>query len=293
MRWDNRRRSDNVEFRKGAAGAGMTGAAFLLVRFIFSRFGIGGVVVAVGALFVAQQMGLNPLGLITGGGGGSVSREATTQEQDFVTAIVGSTEDVWTRLFAQRGSRYVPPAVVVFEKNTNSGCGPATAASGPFYCPADRKIYFDLAFFDELARRFGAPGDFAQAYVIAHEVGHHIQTITGTSRQVREAQSRTNKVNQNALQVQMELQADCYAGVWAFHADRSAKYGNILQEGDVEEALNAATAIGDDTLQRQAGRRVNQESFTHGSAQQRVRWFRTGLQTGNVESCETFQRGSR
>lgn len=288
MRWDNRRRSDNVEFRKGAAGAGMTGMAFLLIRFIFGRFGIGGVIVAVGALFVAQQMGMNPIGMITGGGGGEVSREATTQEQDFVTAIVGSTEDVWSKLFAQSGSRYTPPAVIVFEKNTNSGCGMASAASGPFYCPADRKIYFDLAFFDELARRFGAPGDFAQAYVIAHEVGHHIQTITGTTAQVREAQGQTNQAGQNALQVQMELQADCYAGLWAFHADRDTKYGGILQEGDVEEALRAATAIGDDTLQRESGRRVNQESFTHGSAAQRVKWFRTGLQTGRVDACDTF-----
>ncbi len=295
MRWNNRRRSDNVEFREGAAGAGLAGIAFVLIRFVMGRFGIGGVVVLVGGFFLLKQAGIDPLQMLGMGssGGGSVSREAQNEEQDFVTAIVGSTEDVWTRLFRESGQQYPPPKVVVFKQGTTSGCGSASAASGPFYCPADQTIYFDLAFFDELGRRFGAPGDFAQAYVIAHEVGHHIQTITGTSSQVRSLQQRANQTEQNLLQVKMELQADCYAGVWAYHADRNTNLGRIL-EGDfeVDEAIAAAQAIGDDTLQRNAGRRVNQESFTHGSSDQRTRWFRTGLQTGSVEACNTFEARS-
>ena len=295
MRWNNRRRSDNVEFREGAAGAGLAGIAFVLIRFVMGRFGVGGVVVLVGGFFLLKQAGIDPLQMLGMGssGGGSVSREAQNEEQDFVTAIVGSTEDVWTRLFRESGQQYPPPKVVVFKQGTTSGCGSASAASGPFYCPADQTIYFDLAFFDELGRRFGAPGDFAQAYVIAHEVGHHIQTITGTSSQVRSLQQRANQTEQNLLQVKMELQADCYAGVWAYHADRNTNLGRIL-EGDfeVDEAIAAAQAIGDDTLQRNAGRRVNQESFTHGSSDQRTRWFRTGLQTGSVEACNTFEARS-
>ena len=295
MRWNNRRRSDNVEFREGAAGAGLAGIAFVLIRFVMGRFGVGGVVVLVGGFFLLKQAGIDPLQMLGMGssGGGSVSREAQNEEQDFVTAIVGSTEDVWTRLFRESGQQYSPPKVVVFKQGTTSGCGSASAASGPFYCPADQTIYFDLAFFDELGRRFGAPGDFAQAYVIAHEVGHHIQTITGTSSQVRSLQQRANQTEQNLLQVKMELQADCYAGVWAYHADRNTNLGRIL-EGDfeVDEAIAAAQAIGDDTLQRNAGRRVNQESFTHGSSDQRTRWFRTGLQTGSVEACNTFEARS-
>lgn len=289
MRWQNRRRSDNVEFRKGAAGAGLGGMAFLLLRFVFGRFGIMGVIVLVGGIFMLDRAGVVSIASLVGGGnGGKVSREATTEEQDMVKAVVGSTEDVWTRLFQESGSTYQPPQVIVFEKSVQSGCGSASAASGPFYCPADRKVYFDLNFFDELARRFGAPGDFAQAYVIAHEVGHHIQTITGISTQVRQMQAKSTKVEQNQLQVRMELQADCYAGIWGHHADRNTQLGPLLQDGDVEEAIRAAEAIGDDALQRGSGRQVNQESFTHGSSEQRIKWFRIGLQTGSVEACDTF-----
>jgi len=289
MRWNNRRRSDNVEFRKGAAGAGLGGAAFLILRFVLGRFGIRGIIMLAAGAFLLDRAGIVSIASLMGGaGGGEITREATTQEGDFVKAVVGSTEDVWNKLFAENGQKYPAPAVIVFEKATTSGCGQASAASGPFYCPADKKVYFDLAFFDELAKRFGAPGDFAQAYVIAHEVGHHIQTITGISSQVRSAQQRVSQGEQNALQVRMELQADCYAGLWAHHADRNAQFGPLLESGDVEEAMAAATAIGDDTLQRNAGRRVNQESFTHGSSQQRVKWFRIGLQTGQVQACDTF-----
>ena len=292
MRWNNRRRSDNVEFRKGAAGAaGLGGVGFLILRFVLGKFGLRGIIMLAAAAFVLDRAGIISIASLVGGGtGGEVSREATTQEQDFVTAVVGSTEDVWTKLFAESGQRYPAPDVVVFERATQSGCGAASAASGPFYCPADKKVYFDLTFFDELARRFDAPGDFAQAYVIAHEVGHHIQTITGISSQVRTAQQRASgQGEQNALQVRMELQADCYAGLWAYHADRNSQFGPLLESGDVEEAMAAATAIGDDALQRGAGRQVNQESFTHGSSEQRVKWFRIGLQTGQVDACDTFE----
>ncbi len=285
VRWQDRRRSDNVEFRKGAAGAGMTGMAFLLIRFIFGRFGLGGVVVLVGAFLVARSLGIDPIAMLSGGGGGQVTREASSESEDFVRSVVGTTEDVWSKLFAESGQRYPAPTVIVFQNQIQSGCGFASAQSGPFYCPADQKVYFDLSFFDELARRFGAPGDFAAAYVIAHEVGHHVQTITGISSEVRAAQQRASKTEANALQVRMELQADCYAGLWAHHADRAKPY---LEEGDVEEALRAAAAIGDDSLQRNAGRRVTPESFTHGSSEQRARWFRTGLQTGRVDACDPF-----
>ena len=286
MRWRGRRRSDNVEFREGAAGAGIAGIIFLLIRFIFSRFGLSGIVFLVGGFFVLRALGYDPLAMVMGAGGTSTTTEAPqTEEAAFVQTIVASTEDVWTRLFAEAGERYPTPKVIVFKRVVQSACGTASAASGPFYCPGDQQVYFDLAFFDELARRFGAPGDFAQAYVIAHEVGHHVQTVTGISRQVRERQARASKTEQNALQVRMELQADCYAGIWGYHTKNAYDW---LEPGDVEEALRAATAIGDDTLQRQAGRPVRKESFTHGSADQRVRWFRTGLQTGRVAACDTF-----
>ncbi len=296
MRWRDRRRSDNVEFRKGggaAGAAGFSGLAFFILRFVFGRFGIGGVVVLVGGFFALKTIGLDPLQMLNGGGLRSASNgesiDLNSEEAQRVMAVVGTTEDVWTQIFRDNNARYPAPQVVVFQGSTTSGCGAASASTGPFYCPADQKVYFDLAFFDELSRRFGAPGDFAEAYVIAHEVGHHVQTVLGTSKQVRAAQQRASQTEQNALQVRMELQADCYAGLWAHHAN-SAK--DFLEEGDVEEALKAASAIGDDTLQRNAGRRVNHESFTHGSSAQRVKWFRTGLQSGQLQTCDTFQAQS-
>jgi len=286
MRWKGRRRSDNVEFRKGATGAGLGGIAILLIRFIFNRFGIGGIVVLVGGFFALKAFNIDPLALLNGGGsGGGQAQQVNTEEAAFVQTIVASTEEVWTKIFRDNGQQYPIPKVIVFQNSVNTACGGATAASGPFYCPGDQQIYFDLTFFDELARRFEAPGDFAQAYVIAHEVGHHVQTVTGISRQVRQHQQAVGKTEQNALQVRMELQADCYAGIWAHHSEEANPW---LEAGDVEEALAAATAIGDDTLQRQSGRPVRKENFTHGSAAQRVQWFRTGLQTGSVQACDTF-----
>lgn len=289
VKWRNREGSKNVEDRRGAVGAaGLSGLAILIIRFVFSRFGIGGVVVLVGGFFALRAVGVDPLALLNGQpatGGGELT-QADEEAGDFSSVILRETELAWDRRFAEAGSRYEPPRLVLFSSQTNSGCGFASAAMGPFYCPADKTVYLDTNFFAELSRRFGAPGDFAGAYVIAHEVGHHVQTITGISAEVRKMQARSSKVEQNALQVRMELQADCYAGIWANDAR------GILEAGDIEEGLRAASAIGDDNLQRQAGREVKQENFTHGSSEQRVRWFTTGYRTGSVEACDTFSTRS-
>jgi predicted metalloprotease len=200
----------------------------------------------------------------------------------FVAKVLATTEDTWGRIFAERGARYPEPNLVLFEGGVRSACGGASSASGPFYCPADRKVYLDTAFFDQLARQFGAPGDFAAAYVIAHEVGHHVQTVTGIAEQVARAQQRAGKVEANQLQVRMELQADCYAGVWA------SRNRDILDEGDFAEGVRAAQSIGDDTLMAAAGRRIVPDAFTHGTAEQRVRWLTRGFQAGNPDACDTF-----
>ncbi|MEO1015272.1 MAG: neutral zinc metallopeptidase [Pseudomonadota bacterium] len=291
MRWRGRRRSDNVEDRRGAAGAaGMGALAFFIIRFVFSRFGIVGVVVLVGGYFGLRQIGIDPLLVLNGqtaslGGGQTQLTEADREEGAFVAVILAETEDTWTRRFAEAGRRYEQPGLVLFSRNTVSGCGQASAAMGPFYCPADGKAYLDTNFFAELSRRFGAPGDFAAAYVIAHEVGHHVQTITGVTGRARQAQAAAGGVESNRIQVRMELQADCYAGIWAHDADRTA---GILEPGDIEEGLRAAAAIGDDTLQRRSGRQARQETFTHGSSEQRMRWFSIGYRDGSVAACDTF-----
>ncbi len=207
------------------------------------------------------------------------------QASDFVAAVLGSTEDTWGELFKKAGSQYPEPHLVLFRNAVASACGRATSATGPFYCPGDDKVYLDLGFFDELAARFKAPGDFAQAYVIAHEIGHHVQNVTGIEKRVRAEQRGKDDAEKNALSVRMELQADCYAGVWAHHAQASRPF---LQQGDVEEALGAATAIGDDRLQKQARGYVVPESFTHGSSAQRVKWFSIGFKQGSIEACDTF-----
>lgn len=288
VKWRGRRQSSNVEDRRGAAtAAGGAGVVFMLLRFVVGRFGIRGVVilaVIAGGLFMA---GMNPLALLEGQ---PASRHAAAPVDDetsqFVSVILAETEDVWSGLFADAGGDYPEPTLVMFSRSVSSACGYASSAAGPFYCPGDQQLYLDASFFQELAERFGAPGDFAAAYVIAHEVGHHVQTVTGTSREVRAAQQRAQDEGEaNALQVRMELQADCYAGVWAHHADRTS---NLLDEGDIEEGLAAAEAIGDDTLQRNAGRRVTPESFTHGTSAQRQRWFTNGYRSGDVAACDTF-----
>ena len=289
VKWRDGRRSDNVEDRRGAGGAvAGSGALLMLLRFVIGRFGIRGVmflgIVGVG-LYMA---GVNPVSLLQGGSVSSGTQTAAVDDESsqFVSAVLAETEVVWGQIFQDAGSTYQEPNLVMFSGSVSSACGHATAAAGPFYCPADQKTYLDVSFFQELSKRFGAPGDFAAAYVIAHEVGHHIQTITGTSQQVRTAQQRASGQSEaNLYQVKMELQADCYAGVWANRAERVSDF---LDDGDIEEGLRAAAAIGDDTLQKNAGRRVTPESFTHGTSAQRQRWFTAGFRTGDVNSCDTF-----
>jgi hypothetical protein len=216
----------------------------------------------------------------------------SAQEQelaDFVSVVLADTEDTWHGIFAQLDRRYAEPTLVLFSDAVSSACGFSGSAVGPFYCPADQRVYIDLAFYRDLKERFDAPGDFAQAYVIAHEVGHHVQTLLGISQEVQSLRQQVNEVEANALSVRLELQADCFAGVWAYHAD---KVRNILEAGDIEEGLNAASAIGDDRLQRQSRGTVSPDSFTHGSSAQRVRWFQRGLQDGDLRSCDSFSSAS-
>lgn len=291
VKWQGRRQSRNVEDRRGAAAAGGAGILLMLLRLIIGRFGIRGLLL-VGVIGVGLYMaGVNPMALLQGGVGGQQQAEPIDDESSqFVRAVLAETEDVWSRLFEEAGSDYPEPTLVMFSGNTQSGCGFASSGTGPFYCPADQKLYLDVGFFRELAQRFGAPGDFAAAYVIAHEVGHHVQTVTGISNQVRTAQQRAQgEAEANAYQVMMELQADCYAGVWAHYADRM---GQFLDEGDIAEGLKAAEVIGDDALQRGAGQEVQPEKFTHGSSAQRQRWFTEGYRTGSVDACDTFNAQS-
>jgi uncharacterized protein len=257
--------------------------------------GIGGIIVL---LLLWLVFGINPLELLSGGGvqipsqteaptrTGEVGNDQTT---DFVARVLGSTERVWAEKFQAMGRRYDPPTLVLFSGAVQSACGMAQAAMGPFYCPPDQKVYIDLSFFEEMASRFGASGDFAQAYVVAHEVGHHVQKLLGLADKVTQARMQAPEAEANDLSVRMELQADCYAGVWAKSADDSAQ---ILESGDIEEGLNAATAIGDDRLQKRSQGYVVPESFTHGSSEQRVRWFKRGLDTADMNQCETFKAQS-
>jgi hypothetical protein len=280
MRWTPGNRG-NVEDLRGRSGA-RTGASL----------GIGGLLVV---LLLSWVTGVDFLSLIGSGGvggpptesvgtGGPVSTSAEEERlKDMVDNVAYDAQQTWQQLL---GGRYQPTVVAVFREGVESGCGYAPSAVGPFYCPADRKVYLDLSFFDELHRRFGAPGDFAQAYVLAHEIGHHVQTVTGIEAQVRQRQS-SRPSEKNELSVRMELQADCFAGVWGYHANRTPG-GIDLDDGDVEEALGAAAAIGDDRIQRRTTGTVNPESFTHGSAEQRVSWFRRGFQSGDPKNCETF-----
>ncbi|MGE0775232.1 MAG: neutral zinc metallopeptidase [Sphingomonadaceae bacterium] len=282
MRLDDERESSNFEIQRGGGGGGGFGGMGLpLLGLIGSKFGIGGIIVVVLLMFV---FGGNPLGMIGGGGQPETSTQQSelTEVQRLSLKVLGSTERRWTDLFARNGQQYQPATLVFYNQSGTSGCGAAQAAMGPFYCPADNRIYLDTTFFDDLRGRFGAPGDFAQAYVIAHEVGHHIQTITGVADRVRSVQQRADSATGNAEQVKMELQADCYAGVWAANDE------NLLEPGDIEEGLRAAEAIGDDTLQKAAGQRPVPESFTHGTSEQRMYWLKRGLETGDPAACDTF-----
>ena len=295
MKWEGNRESDNVEDRRDeGSGGGGGGLGGLVGGLLGGRnIGIGTLVVA---LLGGWALGINPLtllNLLSGGGGGApvaVQAPAHRPPADdhlakFVSTVLADTEDVWTTVFAKGGATYEKPRLVLFRGATRTACGQGQAAMGPFYCPADHKVYIDLGFYTVLKDRLGAPGDFAQAYVIAHEVGHHVQNLLGISAKVDQARQRMGKVEFNALSVKLELQADCLAGVWAHHAQNARQ---ILEQGDVEEAMNAAARIGDDALQRAAGGAVVPESFTHGSSAQRQHWFHQGLESGQVKACDTF-----
>jgi predicted metalloprotease len=256
---------------------------------------LGGGIGTIAIVLIAMYFGVDPAPLLEGmqsvGPASSSGTRPTAEDlendplADMVSVVVADTEDVWTEIFALEGQRYEAPVLVMFTGETRSACGLGQAAMGPFYCPADKKAYIDLGFYEQMRKRYNAPGDFAQAYVIAHEIGHHVQNLLGVSGKVHSMKQQLSQAEGNALSVKLELQADCFAGVWAHRADRAR---NILESGDVEEALNAASAIGDDTLQKQSGRAVVPESFTHGTSAQRQKWFRIGLQSGEPESCNTF-----
>ncbi|MHB1188511.1 KPN_02809 family neutral zinc metallopeptidase [Thiobacillus sp.] len=280
MRWEHGRRSENIEDRRGmrVSGRGLAGG------------GIGAIILAL----VAMYFGVDPAVVLNQAG-----NQAPTQAEqqvtfspeeerlkEFMSVVLADTEDVWGALFRSSGQTYQPPTLVLFSGAVESACGFAEAAMGPFYCPGDHKLYLDMRFFNDLAQRHDAPGDFAQAYVVAHEVGHHVQTLLGISEKVHAARSRADEAEGNAMQVKMELQADCFAGVWAHHANKTRQ---ILEPGDTEEALAAAAGVGDDRLQKQARGVVVPESFTHGSSEQRMRWFSRGMQSGDPGQCDTFK----
>lgn len=275
MRLGSQRASGNVEDRRG-------------MRMVGGGLGVGGVVI----VLIAYFLGFDPGAVM------NVVEQAAPQQEarqapsgapademgQFVSKILGSTEDVWGKVFQQSNSQYRPPTLVIYDGQVSSACGTGQSAMGPFYCSGDEKLYIDLAFFRDLQTRFGAPGDFAQAYVIAHEVGHHVQKLTGTFQKMEAERGRASQIENNRASVRLELQADCYAGVWGHHAGAMDQ----LESGDIAEALNAATAIGDDRLQKQGQGRVVPESFTHGSSEQRVRWFKRGMDTGRPKDCDTF-----
>jgi uncharacterized protein len=287
MKWEGNRQSDNVEDARGSSGGG--GGMRLGGRGV----GVGTIAIALVAGWI---FGINPLtvlSLLSGGGGQEVAQQAPAGRPPaddkmarFVSTVLADTEDVWREQFKKMGGTYREPKLTLFRGSLPTACGQGQSAMGPFYCPGDEKVYIDLAFYETMRSRLGAPGDFAQAYVIAHEVGHHVQNLMGITAKVDAARGRGTEAQQNAISVRLELQADCFAGVWAHHAQAARQ---VLEQGDVEEALNAATQIGDDTLQRKSQGQIVPESFTHGSGAQRVTWFRRGLETGSVSQCNTFE----
>lgn len=290
MKWEGNRESDNVEDRRGEGGGGGGG------------FGFGGRSIGIGTIVIALVggwvLGVNPmtiLSMLSGGGGQVTTQQSQAPAQQppvddemarFVKTVLADTEDTWTTLFKAEGGSYVRPKLVLFSGSTPTACGTGQSATGPFYCPGDQKVYLDLDFFQLMQQRFKVSGEFAQAYVIAHEVGHHVQNLLGLSEKVDNARRTATERQANAMSVRLELQADCFAGVWAYHANAERK---ILEQGDVEAALKAATAIGDDALQRQAQGHVVPDSFTHGTSEQRVRWFTKGIESGRISQCNTFE----
>jgi predicted metalloprotease len=291
MKLDDSRRSDNVEDDRGGSGGGGYGL----------HLGIGGTLVV---LIAGYFLGVNPqqlLSILNGAPDSSSSAPASTTaaapvagaaadpQVDFVRAVLGETEDVWTAWFTAQGRSYTRPKLVLYSGSIDSACGFASAAAGPFYCPGDQKVYLDLSFFRQLSTQFGAPGDFARAYVIAHEVGHHVQDLLGTTAAASRAEHSSDPTGANHVSIEVELQADCYAGVWAAQANQAR---HILEPGDLEQGLQAASAVGDDTLQKRMRGTVVPDSFTHGTSAQRVRWFRRGFDSGRVDNCDTFRAGS-
>ena len=278
MKLGGERESSNVEDRRGMGGGG--------------RIAIGGGIGGLAILLIATLLGVDPSQLLNPSSGGGPGPGAPTQQappkddemSQFVRRVLGSTETVWGEIFKRNGSTYREPRLVLFTGQVQSACGVAGASVGPFYCPGDEKVYIDLSFYDELRSRFRAPGDFAQAYVIAHEVGHHVQKLLGTSDKVTAMQQRASEAQGNRLSVMLELQADCYAGVWGYYAQQRG----VIETGDLEEALGAASAIGDDRLQKESQGYAVPDSFTHGSSEQRVRWFRQGFDSGDMRRCDTF-----
>jgi len=279
MRWDDLRESTNVEDVRASTGGGAG-----------LKIGVGGTLLA---LVASYFLGIDPrliLGLMSAvptQQSAPAAHYGTPPDQQgrFIAAVLGETEDTWSAIFQTQGLEYVPPKLVLYRDAMPTACGSGRAAAGPFYCPLDRKVYLDLSFFQQLAAEFQAPGEFAEAYVLAHEVGHHVQNLLGIADQVRSVQARATQAQANQLSVKLELQADCFAGVWARHADETK---HILEQGDVESALRAASAVGDDTLQRRAQGYVVPESFTHGTSAERVDWFKRGLAGGSIQSCDTF-----
>ena len=284
MKWEGHRQSDNVEDRRSARAAAGGGGRTI---------GVGTIIIVLIAWGVFGVNPLTTLGLLSGEGNPQVQQPGPAsappqgdRQAAFVSTVLASTEEVWAELFQRGGAQYQQPKLVLFRGSTPTACGTGQSAMGPFYCPADHKVYLDMEFFDTLQHQLGAPGEFARAYVIAHEVGHHVQTLLGATARVDAQRGRVSQREYNALSVRLELQADCYAGIWAQHAQQAR---NWLQQGDLEAALNAAEQIGDDTLQRQQSGTVRPDAFTHGSSAQRMRWFTQGYQSGQVQACDTFR----
>jgi predicted metalloprotease len=284
MKWEGNRESDNVEDVRGSGGGGFNLGG--------RSIGLGSVAIALVASYFFNVSPVTILNLLNGGNvpsdqtGSAPHAPATDRTTKLVATVLADTEDTWTQLFIERGATYVKPKLRIFSGSTPTACGTGQTASGPFYCPSDQKIYIDLAFYQLMQQKFNVSSDFAQAYVIAHEVGHHVQNLIGTMAKVDKARQNASSGRANALSVRVELQADCYAGVWAFHANQAR---HILEQGDIESALAAATAIGDDALQRQTQGYVVPDSFTHGTSAQRVRWFRRGIESGDMKTCNTFE----
>lgn len=297
MRWRGRRQSDNVEDARGDGGGGLGGGLGgggrlpMGPRISTGGGGLSGIIILVVLFFALRACGIDPMQILSDGGsgtgGGQVTQggaPANDEMTQFVSTVLAETEDTWNGIFQAEGLKYEEPKLLLFSGQVNSACGYASAASGPFYCPGDRKVYLDTAFFGQLSKQFGASGDFAEAYVVAHEVGHHVQNLTGILPKFNQMRQRMSEADANAMSVRVELQADCFAGIWGYYTDQKG----LLEQGDIEEALNAAQQIGDDTLQKRMQGYVVPESFNHGTSAQRQRWFAAGFKSGKLSDCDTF-----